>query len=175
MTLIDDNHLTDIVDRNDLVIGKDTKENKFKKELISRNVVAFIKNSKNKYIILKRSSKKKILPNLFDVTCGHVLSGESPDEAIKREIKEELDIQCKVRLLKKRYNERKVDDRKIRYFTSIYLGTSDSKIRLNKELSSYTLKTLSELLGDIRKNPQSFSPFLIDELKEIKGLLAKYE
>ena len=59
MTMIDDNHLIDIVDQNDIIIGKDTKENKFKKELISRNVVAFIKNSKNKYIIVKRSSKKK--------------------------------------------------------------------------------------------------------------------
>ena len=161
MTLIDDNHLTDIVDRKDIIIGKDTKENKFKKELISRNVVAFIKNSKNQYIIVKRSSKKKVFPNLFDLAaCGHVLSGESLDEAIKREIKEELGIRCKVKLLTKKYNERKINYR---------------KIKLNEELSSYTLKTLPELLEAIGKNPQSFSPFLIDELKEIKSLLAKYE
>ena len=124
----------------------------------------------------KDRQRKKIFPNLFDLAaCGHALSGESPDEAIKREIKEELSVQCKVRLLKKRYNERKVDDRKIRYFTFIYLGISDLKIRLNKELSSYTLKTLPELLEAIRKNPQLFPPFLIDELGEIKGLLEKNE
>jgi len=176
MKPIDENHLLDIVDQNDIVIGQDTKENKFKKELISRNVVAFIKNSQNKYIIVKRSSKKKVFPNLFDLAaCGHVLKGESPDKAILREIKEELGISCKVKLLEKKFNNRLINGKRIKYFTSIFLGKSDSKIKLNKELSNYILMSLDELLNLIKNKPELFSPFLIDELQEIKYLLKRNE
>jgi 8-oxo-dGTP pyrophosphatase MutT (NUDIX family) len=64
----------DIVDPNDKVIGQNTKENKFNKELISRNVAIF-------------------------------LIDEDYMTAAKREVKEELGVSCKLRLLDKIYNE----------------------------------------------------------------------
>ena len=52
-------------------------------------VLAFIKNSKGEYLIQKTSKQKK---GIYAVTGGHVKSGETSQEAIINEIKEELGI-----------------------------------------------------------------------------------
>ena len=80
--------MIDIVNKNDIVIGQDTKENKFQKELISRNVAIFIKDSQNQYIIAKRGPNKRSFPNRLDLAaCGNVDAGETYEEAAVRELK----------------------------------------------------------------------------------------
>lgn len=59
--------------------------------------VVFIKNSDGKYLIQKTSKEKD---NIFSSTGGHVLHGETPLEAITREIKEELNLTIKKQQLK---------------------------------------------------------------------------
>ena len=59
---MEEDHLIDIVDKNDKIVGCATKEEKFEEELISRNVVAFIKNKKGELIIVKRSPRKRSWP-----------------------------------------------------------------------------------------------------------------
>jgi isopentenyldiphosphate isomerase len=56
-------------------------------------VAVFIINSKNQILLQKRSSNKKMWPNLWDISAGgHVLAGEFGFQAIIREIKEEIGI-----------------------------------------------------------------------------------
>jgi isopentenyldiphosphate isomerase len=56
-------------------------------------VAVFIINSKNQILLQKRSSNKKLWPNLWDISAGgHVLAGEFGFQAIIREIKEEIGI-----------------------------------------------------------------------------------
>lgn len=56
-------------------------------------VAVYIINSKNQVLLQKRSSTKKLWPNLWDISAGgHVLAGEFGFQAIIREIKEELGI-----------------------------------------------------------------------------------
>lgn len=170
MKQVDEDHLIDIVNEDDNVIGKDKKENKFSKELISRNVVAFLKNENNKYIIVKRSPKKKNYPNLLDLAaCGHVHLGESYEEAIVRKIKEELGGSVSnLKLLKKVYHEHIENRKSLRYFISIFTGIYKEKIILSKELSSYELFDRNSLKKKISKNPEQFSPFFVDEYKIIE-------
>lgn len=48
-------------------------------------------NSDNELLIQKRQSFKETYPNLWDITAGgHVVSGETSEEAIERELFEEL-------------------------------------------------------------------------------------
>jgi predicted GNAT family N-acyltransferase/isopentenyldiphosphate isomerase len=50
-------------------------------------------NSKGELFLQKRSSTKDIQPNLWDTaSAGHIDVGESPEEAVMREVKEELGI-----------------------------------------------------------------------------------
>lgn len=52
----------------------------------------WIINSDNKILIQRRSKEKKFEPNVWAMTGGNVISGESFENALKRELKEELDI-----------------------------------------------------------------------------------
>ncbi len=53
---------------------------------------AYIITPENKFIIQKRSLKKKYFPGIWDVTCGAVSSGENSLEAARREVFEELGL-----------------------------------------------------------------------------------
>ncbi len=67
-----------------------------KKGLYHRAVVVFIINSKGDILLQKRSSNKKLWPNLWDITAGgHVLSGELGFQTAIRETKEEIGIDIK--------------------------------------------------------------------------------
>lgn len=86
----------DIVDENDNVIGRDTRENIWKKGLQQkvRGVNIFIFNKEGKLLLPKRSMNREIFPGCFDFSCGgYVRSGEDYYEAAIRELKEELDLE----------------------------------------------------------------------------------
>lgn len=52
--------------------------------------IIFIENSKGEFLIQKTSKEKG---GKYSSTGGHVISGETPIESIKREVKEELGIE----------------------------------------------------------------------------------
>lgn len=81
----------DIVDEEDSVIGKDTRENIHARHEIHRGVHVLVINSKGEVLLQKRSEKKDYYPGYYDSSVGaQVLSGESYEQAAKRETKEEL-------------------------------------------------------------------------------------
>jgi len=83
----------DIVDEKDRTIGKDTRENIHKKNLIHRGVHVFVLNNKGEILVQKRARDKDYLPGFYDASVGgQVLSGESYEQAAEREIKEELGL-----------------------------------------------------------------------------------
>jgi len=169
---MDEDHYIDIVDKKDRVIAKATKEEKFQKELISRNVVAFIKNNENELIIVKRSSRKRSWPNRLDLaTCGNVNIGETYRQAIKREIKEELGIDCPVKLYKKIYTEVTENKKLVKYFTAVYIGTTNDKPKLSDELLELQYIKPEALGKEMKSHPDLFSPSFIREFKMVKTIL----
>lgn len=63
------------------------------KGLYHKAVVLLIKNSNNEILLQRRSSHKKLWPNMWDISAGgHVLAGEYGYEAVIREAEEELGI-----------------------------------------------------------------------------------
>jgi len=53
---------------------------------------AYIHNSKGGFLLQQRSETKDFLPGGWDIHMGHVMAGETSEEAIIREIHEELGI-----------------------------------------------------------------------------------
>jgi isopentenyldiphosphate isomerase len=84
----------DLVDCNDHVIGKMRRSEVYQKKLSNFRVInAFIINADEKLWIPRRSPLKKLFPSCLDMSAaGHVESGESYDEAFKRETFEETAI-----------------------------------------------------------------------------------
>ena len=94
----------DLVDENDRVIGKKKRSEVYAEHLSNFRVVnAFVVNTKGEIWIPRRTADKRIFPLCLDMSVGgHVESGESYEDSLKRETQEELNIDTdlvKVRLL----------------------------------------------------------------------------
>jgi len=84
----------DLVDEHDVVIGKKKRSEIYAEHLSNFRVVnAFIVNAKGELWIPRRTADKEIYPLGLDMSVGgHVESGETYDETLKRETQEELKI-----------------------------------------------------------------------------------
>ncbi|MDO8551091.1 MAG: NUDIX hydrolase [bacterium] len=94
----------DLVDENDNVVGKKKRSEVYAENLSNFRVVnAFVVNSKGEIWIPRRSADKRIFPLCLDMSMGgHVESGETYEDTLKRETHEELNIdtdKTQVRLL----------------------------------------------------------------------------
>ena len=94
----------DLVDENDNVFGKKKRSEVYAENLSNFRVVnAFVVNQKREIWIPRRSADKMIFPSCLDMSMGgHVESGETYEDTLKRETQEELNIdtdKARVRLL----------------------------------------------------------------------------
>ncbi len=88
----------DLVDENDQVVGKELRSVIYSTNKSNYRVVnAFLVNSNGQLWIPRRGPNKRIFPLCLDMSMGgHVESGESYEEALKREVKEELNMDLNV-------------------------------------------------------------------------------
>ncbi|MBD2302985.1 NUDIX domain-containing protein [Nostoc sp. FACHB-87] len=93
--MMQDLEILDIVDENDCIIGQKPRSEIYSQGLCNFRVVnAFVINSLRQLWIPRRSSKKRIFPLCLDVSMGgHVESKESYEDALQRELKEELNLE----------------------------------------------------------------------------------
>ena len=169
---MDSNEMLDIVDEQDNIIGQDTKENKFKNNLISRNVAIFLIDDQKNVLVVKRSPHKKSFPNRFDVAaCGNVKVGENFLEAAQREVKEELSINCDLNFLGKIFHKFNEGSQTLRYFTGKFLGVYSGEVKLNEELTEIKRLPIQEVEELIQKDPELFTPGFIKDFNFVKDKL----
>jgi len=85
----------DVVDENDCVIGKETRQEVHRKKLLHRAIHVFVFRADGSLYLQKRSATKDTAPNKWVSSCsGHVDSGEVYEESALRELGEELGIQA---------------------------------------------------------------------------------
>jgi len=149
----------DIVDENDKVIGKDLRENIWKKGLEHnvRVVNIFVFNKEGKLLLPERSMNRRIFPGCFDFSCGeHVLAGEDYYDAAIRGLKEELGIE----------NPKLIELGKltpkdgVSCFMKVYKVIYDGKIKKYdkdgiEDLAFYDLKTIERM---VKENKNKFKP-----------------
>jgi isopentenyl-diphosphate delta-isomerase len=93
-----EDELLDLVNKNDEIVGTiwRSESHKLSEEDLGyiRAVDLFIQNDKGELWVPKRTAYKKIAPNGLDYSAGgHVSSGETYDEAMVKEVSEELNLQ----------------------------------------------------------------------------------
>ena len=110
-------------------------------------VCAFIRDN-GKVLIAKRAATKKFLPDKYELLGGHVEFGETPEEALKRELIEEMKISIAVEMPFYAFTYLTDDNKthcvEIDYFAR--LEPADQEIKLNPEdHSEYRWITESEV------------------------------
>jgi len=100
----DQQELFVVVDADDKIIGHKTRyECHHDKTIIHRAVELFIFDSKGRVLLQKRSMAKDTRPGYWSTSVGgHVGKGETNEEAIRREMQEELGIEIPIQYHSKR-------------------------------------------------------------------------
>jgi mevalonate kinase len=97
-TTDDQEELFIVVDKDDNIVGYKTRfECHHNPLLIHRTVGVLIYNDKGQLLLQKRSSTKDMDPGFWGISAaGHVTRGQTDEEAVKREMKEEIGIEVPV-------------------------------------------------------------------------------
>ena len=110
-------------------------EEKKKKDELTKNAVAIIVNNDNKILLLKRSDDPKIWqPSKWALVGGGIEKGEKPEEAVKREIKEEIGLEIDKFI--KTFSIQRNKDSVEHIFACRYSG-EPTDITLNEENTKY--------------------------------------
>lgn len=88
--------LLDIVDENDILTGEAMERDYVHdNNLFHRHASCWILNYKGEILLQRRALTKKKKPGVWSKTGGHVHKGETVEDAIKREVKEEIGLDVK--------------------------------------------------------------------------------
>lgn len=123
-TTDDLNELFVVVDRNDNVLGYRTrKECHRDKTLIHRAVGVVIFDKKGRVLLQKRSLTKDLQPGFWAISAaGHVAKEEAYEQAVRRELLEELGIKTAVEHLDTHYFEDDQESEMHALYKAIYEG-----------------------------------------------------
>lgn len=152
----------DIIDPDNNVVGIDTRDNAHKLGLLHRCVIGELKDSKGNWIFVKQAGGMQDSGQLASAVGGHVESRESAEDALGREIGEELGI--KNFTSKHRGNiifRRRTLGRDENHFFIVYDIISGEKITLNEESEDYISMTSEELKEKLKTNTAFFGGALI--------------
>jgi isopentenyldiphosphate isomerase len=87
------NEMVDLVDENDIVVGRAARQEVRTRNLLHREVAAIVRNPEGEIYIHRRTETKDVFPGMYDMfVAGVVTSDESYDAAIRRELEEELGV-----------------------------------------------------------------------------------
>jgi 8-oxo-dGTP pyrophosphatase MutT (NUDIX family) len=127
--LPEDQELLDVVDIHDEVVGTITHTAAYNASGLSGNYLraasCFLVNTRGKVWIPRRAPHKRIAPNGLDYSAGgHVQSGETYQQAVIREIEEEIGLQVDAASLTYLGKLTPRED-KSHYFSALYVYRTD--------------------------------------------------
>ena len=123
--------IVDLVDEDDHVVGQAPRREVRTRNLLHREVAAIVRNPVGEIYVHRRTDTKDVFPGMYDMfVAGMVTSDESYEEAIRRELAEELGVQGvePTLLFKSRYR-----DPAINWWTCCYEVVWDGPIRHQEE------------------------------------------
>jgi len=155
----------DVVDEGDNVVGRASRRECHQKGLLHRSVVFFVFDKDGKVLVNRRTMNKDFFPGYWSIALGgHVHSGEGYDDAIGREIEEEVGISAKpfrITSYKKRIPEEKEN-------VVVYGVLADKKPKLDPtEIEEASFMSMGEMEKAVKE--RKFLPETRSLLKILKA------
>lgn len=180
-TIMDDKEVIDIVNEENVIIGKSSRGEAHKKGHIHRALSVLILNSKGQILLQKRSAKKSVHPLSWDLsTSEHLLAGETYEDAGVRSVKEELGVEVLAEVVTKP----KLQKRKHRLGKELILdyeivlmlkADHDGPFKLDpKEVAHVQFFSVEEIENMI-KNDEDFTVWFLEEWENVKKVLRDKE
>lgn len=149
--------MVDIVDETDNVLYSVSKREAHKKGFLHRTVISEVKDSNGRWMLVRQASDRQDAGQFVSPIGGHVMAGESEDDALKREAEEELGFKdIKLKLVGKVVFNRNVRNRQENHYFILYEVDSDEKPQLNHESVEYKYFTDEELKTALKETPEEF-------------------
>ena len=153
--------MVDIVDEDLNYIKTITKKESHEKGLLQCTVIGQVVNSEGEFLLVKQAKHKQDQGIFVTPMGGHVLSNESFEDAMKREMEEELGMKdFTFEYVGKFIFNRPVKKHIENHYFIVYLIHSDEEVILNDESVEYMWMTLEDLKKDIKENPTKYGPSL---------------
>ncbi len=166
-----DNEKLLVVDKNNNIIGYDSKANIHAGEgILHRAFSIFIFNDQGEMLLQKRSKKKLLWPLFWsNSVCSHPRENESNEIATQRRLKEELGIVTPIKyLFSFQYQANFNDIGSEREYCSVYIGKSNGPFFINNnEIDEWKFIPLEELNCELNKSPKKYTPWFKIEWDKI--------
>lgn len=158
----------DIVDADDNIVGSDLKTKAHDLGYLHRIALGIIIDSQNRWLLVKQAADRQDPGQLVCPVGGHVRTGESYEQALRREAKEEVDYDnFEFKLVGKTIYNRFVLNRQENHYFALHIILSDQEPILNHESVTFQKFTKQEIIELLKLKPELFG----DAFKAIKPLL----
>lgn len=149
--------IVDIVDEDLNILYQISKKEAHEKGLLHKCVIAEVINSKGEMMLIKPPSHKQDAGQYVSPVGGHVSAGESNEDAMKREVMEEIGMKNFTHKFKgKGIFNRFVLNRYENHYFLLYEIYTDEAPRLGDEAEAYKWFTKEELRKELKKNAKDF-------------------
>jgi isopentenyldiphosphate isomerase/N-acetylglutamate synthase-like GNAT family acetyltransferase len=153
----------DVVNENDIVVDRQSGRDCVNRGLLHRAILVFLINERGEVYLQKRARNVMFYPGHWSASVtGHVSSGETYLEAAKREVKEELRIDCELRELGKFLTPKwKIGDMTEWEFIAAFEGSlsdTSGRITLSHETEEGRFLSPRDFRNWASKEPGTFTP-----------------
>lgn len=149
--------LVDVVDENNTVLYQTAKSDAHAKGLLHRTVIAELKNSRGEWIMVKQAADRQDAGRWVSPMGGHVVAGETEEEAMKREVLEEMGLaDFNYHYVGKGISRRTVLGHDENHYFILYETFSDVEPHISNESVGYKNFTEAELKRMLKERPEEF-------------------
>jgi 16S rRNA (adenine1518-N6/adenine1519-N6)-dimethyltransferase len=152
--------LLDLINEKDEVVGKEWKYEMHKNGSLHRTVIGEVIGKGRVWTLVKQSERKQDTNQYVSAVGGHVKSGESNEDALKREAAEEYGLKGKFdyKFIGKKIYSREIKGNFENHLFILYEIYTDQEPVLDDESISLKDFTEKELSEELKTNPDQFGP-----------------